>query len=79
MIKNYLTIALRQMRKQKMYTAIKIGGLALGIATCLLIALYIRNELSYDARIPNVDRMYRVIAIYNNKGAIEKGTSFAPP
>jgi putative ABC transport system permease protein len=79
MIKNYLTIAWRQMRKQKMYTAIKIGGLALGIATCLLIALYIRNELSYDAHLPNVDRMYRVIAMYHNKGLVEKGTSFAPP
>lgn len=80
MIKNYLKIALRQMRKQKMYTAIKIGGLALGIATCLLIALYIRNELSYDARIPNVDRMYRVIALYQRKDAtVGKGTSFAPP
>jgi len=41
MFKNYLTIALRQLGKQKFYSAIKIGGFALGIATCLLITLYI--------------------------------------
>ncbi len=41
MIKNYLKIAFRQLRKQKMYSAIKIGGFALSIAACLLIrALY---------------------------------------
>ena len=36
------------MTKQKMYAAIKIGGFALSIAACLLIALYIKDELSYD-------------------------------
>ena len=39
MLKNYLKIALRQLRKHKMYAAIKIGGFALGIAACLLIGL----------------------------------------
>jgi putative ABC transport system permease protein len=48
MLRNYLKIAIRQLRKQKMYAAIKIGGFALGIAACLLIALYIRDETSYD-------------------------------
>jgi putative ABC transport system permease protein len=48
MIRNYLKIAYRQLRKQKMYAAVKIGGFALGIAACLLIALYIRDETSYD-------------------------------
>jgi putative ABC transport system permease protein len=60
MIKNYLKIAYRQMRKQKMYTAIKIGGFALGIAACMLIGLYIRDETGHDSTYPDADRIYRV-------------------
>jgi putative ABC transport system permease protein len=49
MYKNYFTIAWRNMSSQKMYTSIKIGGFALGVATCIVIALFIRHELSYDS------------------------------
>ena len=52
MFKNYFKIAVRQLRHQKMYAAIKIGGFALSIAACLLIALYIKDELSYDKNYP---------------------------
>jgi putative ABC transport system permease protein len=79
MFKNYLTIALRQLGKQKFYSAIKIGGFSLGIATCLLITLYIRNELSYDKSYPDAGRIYRLIATYDNNGKIGKGTAFAAP
>src|SRR5258708_31089368 len=79
MFKNYLTIALRQLKKQKFYSAIKIGGFALGIATCLLITLYIRHELSYDKSYPDAGGIYRVIALYDNNGKIGKGTAFAAP
>ncbi len=44
-----------------MYSSIKIGGFALGIAACLLIALYIRHELSYDLQYPLADRIYRAV------------------
>ena len=50
MFKNYFKIAVRHLKKQKMYSAIKIGGFALSIAACLLIALYIKDELSYDKK-----------------------------
>ncbi len=60
MIRNYLKIAYRQMRKQKMYAAIKIGGFALGIAACLLIGLYIRDETGHDSSYPDADQIYRV-------------------
>ena len=50
MFKNYFKIAIRQMKRQKMYAAIKIGGFALSIAACLLIALYIQDELNYESR-----------------------------
>lgn len=79
MIKNYLKIALRQLRKQKLYAAIKIGGFALGIAACILIALYIRNETSYDRSYPDADRIYRVIGVFNDNGKIEKDVSFPAP
>jgi putative ABC transport system permease protein len=79
MLKNYFKIALRHLRKQKLFSAIKIGGFALGIATCLLITLYIRHELSYDRAYPDAGRIYRVIAVYNDNGKIIKGTAFSAP
>lgn len=60
MIRNYLTIAYRQLRKQKMYAAVKVGGFALGIAACLLIGLYIRDDMDHDRSYPDADRIYRV-------------------
>ncbi len=79
MLKNYLKIAIRQLRKQKMYAAIKIGGFALGIAACLLIGLYIRDELSFDKSYPDKDQIYRVVGYYNNDGKTEKGTDWPAP
>ena len=79
MFKNYFKIALRQLRKQKMYAAIKVGGFALSIAACLLIALYIRNELSYDKSYPDADRIFRVVMVYTNNGAIGKGPEWPAP
>jgi putative ABC transport system permease protein len=79
MIKNYLKIALRQLQKQKMYAAIKIGGFAFSIAACLLIGLYIKNELSYDRSYPDADRIYRVIGEFNDGTIHEKGVDFPAP
>ena len=60
MFRNYLKIAYRQLQKQKMYAAIKVGGFALGIAACLLIGLYIRGEMGHDRMYPGADRIYRL-------------------
>ena len=79
MLKNYLKIAFRQLRKQKMYAAIKIGGFALGIAACILIGLYIRDELSFDKSYPDKDRIYLVVGYYNSDEKTEKGTSWPAP
>ncbi|MGF7040130.1 ABC transporter permease [Mucilaginibacter lappiensis] len=76
MIKNYLKIALRQLRKQKMYAAIKIGGFALSIAACLLIGLYIRNELKFDKSYPDGNRIYRVVGAYHADGFDGKGVDW---
>ncbi len=60
MIKNYFKVAFRNLWKSKGYSAINIFGLAIGLATCLLITLYVTNELSYDRYTKNADRIYRI-------------------
>ncbi len=62
-----------------MYSAIKIGGFAMGIAACLLIGLYIKDELSFDRSYPDADHIYRVVGYYNTDGKTEKGTSWPAP
>src|SRR5258708_20547281 len=79
MLKNHFTIALRHLQKQKMYSAIKIGGFALSIAACLLIALYIRDELSYDRSYPDTARLYRITGEHDHDGKIEKRAVWPPP
>ena len=48
MLKNYFTIGWRNLLRQKMFSAIKVGGFAFGIAACLLISLFILDELRYE-------------------------------
>src|SRR4051812_15286898 len=60
MIRNYLKVALRNLWKSKGFSAINIVGLAVGLATCLLILLYVMDELSYDRYNEKADRIYRV-------------------
>lgn len=61
MIKNYITIAIRNLLKKKVYSFINISGLAIGLATCILIILYVSNEWSYDKFHTASDRIYRVV------------------
>ena len=61
MFKNYLKIAWRNLLKNKGYAAINVGGLAIGMACFLLIAIFIKNELSYDSYHEKGDKIYRVI------------------
>jgi putative ABC transport system permease protein len=61
MLKNNLKIALRSLLKQKVYTIINVVGLAVGIASCLLIVLFIQNEFSYDKFFNDHDRIYRMV------------------
>ncbi len=60
MLKNYLLIAIRSLTKNKFYSLINVAGLATGIAACLVIILFIQNELSYDRHHEKADRIYRV-------------------
>jgi putative ABC transport system permease protein len=61
MILNYLKTAWRNIRKQKGYSLINLSGLAIGMACCLLILLFVQDELSYDRYHENAERIYRVI------------------
>ena len=60
MLKNYLKVAFRNLIRFKIYSFINIAGLAIGIACCLLILLYIQNELSYDRFNKKADRIFRI-------------------
>lgn len=60
MFKHYLKIALKHLLKNKLYSAINIIGLAVGLAACLLIMLFVRDEFSYDDFWPNADNIYRL-------------------
>ena len=61
MLKNYLKIALRNLTRNKSYAFINVFGLAIGLACCILITLYIRHELSYDKFHDNYETLYRVV------------------
>ena len=60
MIKNYFKIALRNILKQKGYSFINISGLAIGMACCIFLLLWVRDELSYDRFHEHADRIFRV-------------------
>jgi putative ABC transport system permease protein len=79
MLKNYIKTALRNIRKQKGYSLINILGLSIGMASCLLILLYVQDELSYDRYHVNADQIYRVAGSYRMGGrSFETATVGAP-
>ena len=65
MLKNYFKIAIRKMMRQKMYSIINIGGLAIGIACFVLISIYVKHEMSFDRFHKNNENIYRVYRIEN--------------
>lgn len=58
MLKNYLTLAMRRLKRQPGYTFINVAGLAVGMACCVLIGLYVKDELSFDRFHERADRLY---------------------
>lgn len=60
MIRNYFTIALRNLRKHSFYSLINIAGLSVGVSICFIILLFVFNEWSYDKHFATADRVYRV-------------------
>ena len=64
MLMNYLLIAWRTLKRDKLFAALNIIGLAIGIVACMLIYIYVQDELSFDAHHAKADRIYRVQAHY---------------
>lgn len=61
MLKNYLVVALRKIKRNKLYASLNILGLAVGLASFFVIYLFVQNELSYDGFHEKSDRIYRVL------------------
>jgi putative ABC transport system permease protein len=68
MLKNYLLLAIKNLRKQKMFSLINILGLTVGITCCLMIFLFILNEFSYDDFHKKGKDIYRVMRTANMNG-----------
>lgn len=63
MLRNHLKLVLRKLRKERIYTFVNITGLTIGLTAFLLIALYVRDELSFDQFHTNKDNIYRVTSL----------------
>jgi putative ABC transport system permease protein len=79
MFRNYLKIALRNLWKQRTYAFINVFGLAVGLAFCTLIFLYVREELTYDRFHEKHDRIYRAYrASYDADGSMDRTDPYLP-
>ncbi|RXF70611.1 ABC transporter permease [Arcticibacter tournemirensis] len=76
MIRHFFQIAWRNLLKRKFYSFINITGLAIGMTCCVLISLYIRNELSYDQYHVKKDRIYRVLQTFRS---VQDGETLSLP
>lgn len=67
MWRNYLTVGIRALAKNRAYAVINILGLAIGMAACLMILLFVRYEQSYDEWLPNADNIYQFQSWYRSR------------
>ncbi len=79
MIKNYIKIAWRNLLRNKAFSAINIAGLSMGLAACLLMGLYVLDELSYDRFHEKADRIVRVTFKANMSGNKINEATVMPP
>jgi len=76
MLRHFFQIAWRNLNKRKLFGFINIAGLSIGMACCLLITLYVRNELSFDRYNTKAARIYRVTQTFRS---VQKGENPGPP
>ena len=67
MWRNYMTVGLRALAKNRTYAFINIVGLAIGLAACLMILIYVRYETSFDERLPNAANTYQFQSHFRSK------------
>jgi putative ABC transport system permease protein len=80
MFRNYLTVALRNIIRHKLYSFINIAGLAVGLLAAILIGLFVQQELSFDTWLPGSERIYRIAFLIHVPGEPERdaGAASAP-
>jgi putative ABC transport system permease protein len=78
MLRNYLATALRNLVRNRLYAAMNIVGLAVGFAAALLIALFVRDELSFDRWIPGHEEIYRLRTTFHYGQGAEGRTDWQP-
>ena len=71
MLKSYLTVALRHLTTQKLYSLINVAGLAIGLTCFILIALFVRHELGYDRHFSRAEDIYRISRDFYAAGGAE--------
>lgn len=80
MLQNYLKIALRSLSRTKVYSLINISGLSIGVACCMLLALYVQDEFSYDRHHERLNDLYRVVTQFESDiVGFNKLASVSPP
>lgn len=79
MFRNYLTTALRNLAKHKVYAFINVFGLAIGMAACLVIFLFISDELSFDGFHQKKDRIYRLDEVQSFEGMSPQNVALSMP
>ena len=79
MIKNYLTIALRNFWRNKLFTLINVTGLSIGLATCLVIYSLVNYDFNFDKFEKEGDRIYRVVTIFTFSGEKEHNPGVCGP
>ncbi|HEY9488384.1 MAG TPA: ABC transporter permease, partial [Chryseosolibacter sp.] len=79
MFRNYLKIAFRSLLRTKVYSLINILGLSLGVACCLLLTLYVQDELEYDRHHKRLSDLYRIGTEFKGVVGFDKLGSVSPP
>lgn len=79
MLKHYIKISWRTILRNKAFSAIEIGGFAIGIAACILISLYIGHQVSYDEHYEKKDRVFRLVNQWSQEGEIGRWSNVHGP
>ncbi len=79
MLFNYLKVAWRNLNRHRTYSLINIIGLSVGMTACILIAIFIRHEMSYDQSVPESENIYRVITYWNGYEEPRINAHMPPP
>jgi putative ABC transport system permease protein len=79
MISNYLKIAWRNLKRNSLFSLVNVFGLSIGLACCLLIAVYVYNETHYDSYHKNLSRLYQLATVFIRDGSEENSPNTPAP